>query len=121
MDAPVFATGIERFNRGEFFAAHEAFEEQLDHVEGDDRWELLVALIQVSVGYHKVQSGHAGAARMLGLGLEKLEPFTATAWGIDVGALQARVRDDLARLEIGEALGARLTEMPPRIEAAGGV
>jgi hypothetical protein len=31
MPVPVFAGGIERFNRGEFFASHEAFEEQLDH------------------------------------------------------------------------------------------
>ena len=111
MALPVFAAGIECFNRGEFFASHEAFEEQLDHVEGDDRWELLVALIQVAVGYHKVQSGHAGAARMLGLGLEKLEPFAATAWGLEVGALRQRVRDDLARL----------AETPPRIVVADGV
>ena len=51
------------FNAGEFFEAHEVFEDLLDEVEGDERWELLVALIQIAVGYHKCVAGHPGAAR----------------------------------------------------------
>jgi predicted metal-dependent hydrolase len=109
------AEGIRRFNRGEFFEAHEAFEEQLDAAEGDERWELLVALIQVAVGYHKAVSGHPGAARMLGLGAAKLAAFPAVVAGVAVGALGARVAEDLARLDRGEALGPRLGTAPPRI------
>jgi predicted metal-dependent hydrolase len=114
-DASIFSAGIARFNRGEFFEAHEEFEARLDDVEDDDRWDLLVALIQVAVGYHKAQSGYDGAARMLRLGLEKLEPFAATASGIQIGALRQRVGEDLARAEAGEPLAARLAEAPPRI------
>jgi predicted metal-dependent hydrolase len=95
MPAP-FADGVALFNAGRFFEAHEAFEELLDDVEDDERWDLLVALIQVAVGYHKWTSGHPGAARMLGLGLEKLAAFPDVAWGIDVGALRARVAEDRA-------------------------
>ncbi len=95
MPAP-FADGVALFNAGRFFEAHEAFEELLDDVEEDERWDLLVALIQVAVGYHKWTSGHPGAARMLGLGLEKLAAFPDVAWGIDVGALRARVAEDRA-------------------------
>lgn len=115
----VFAAGIARFNRGEFFEAHEELEERLDEVEDDDRWELLVALIQVAVGYHKAQSGHAGAERMLRLGCEKLAAFPAAAWGIDVGALRVRVHEDLARLEAGHRLDEILASEPPRIVEIG--
>jgi predicted metal-dependent hydrolase len=91
-----FAAGVRLFNEGQFFEAHEAFEELLDEVEEDERWDLLVALIQVAVGYHKWTSGHAGAARMLGLGLEKLAAFPDTVRGVDIGALRARVAEDRA-------------------------
>ena len=94
-----FVDGVALFNAGRFFEAHEAFEELLDDVEEDARWDLLVALIQVAVGYHKWTSGHPGAARMLGLGLEKLAAFPDVAWGIDVGTLRARVAGDRAAAE----------------------
>src|SRR5512144_2407795 len=96
---PAFAAGLRAFNRGDYFAAHEAFEALLDDVEGDGRWDLLVALVQVAVGYHKAANAHPGAARMLGLGAAKLAAFPAVAWGLDVAALRARVAADLAWLD----------------------
>jgi hypothetical protein len=105
--------GVALFNGGAFFEAHEAFEDCLDAVEDDARWDLLLGLIQVAVGYHKHASGHPGAARMLGLGAEKLASMPATAWGVAVGALRDRVAADRAALERGEPLGT-----PPRIELA---
>ncbi|TMA95534.1 MAG: DUF309 domain-containing protein [Deltaproteobacteria bacterium] len=117
MGEPRFPTGfgaaVRRFNAGEFFEAHERFEELLDEVEGDDRWNLLVALIQVAVGYHKLTSDHPGAARMLRLGAEKLAAFPPVAWGVAVERLRRRIAEDLAALETG---GARLAGPPPRIE-----
>ena len=109
-----FYEGVRRFAAGEYFEAHEAFEECLDEVEADDRWELLVALIQVAVGYHKLASGHPGGARMLGLGYEKLEPFPNVAWGIDVGRLRRRVAVDRDRPAADV-----LKSPPPRIELVG--
>jgi uncharacterized protein len=112
---PGFRAGIRHFNAGRYFEAHEAFEETLDEVEGDDRWELGLALIQVAVGYHKCANGHPGGARMLSLGAEKLAPFPPDAWGIDVAALRRRVADDLGRLaHDDDPFGT-----PPRIVAAG--
>ena len=113
--AAVFVEGIRRFNAGDFFAAHEAFEDALDQAEGDGRWELLLALVQVAVGYHKAASGHAGAARMLGLGAAKLAAFPPLAWGVAVGDLSRRVAEDLALAEGGASLAARLAAAPPRI------
>ena len=106
-----FYDGVRRFAAGEYFEAHEAFEECLDAVESDDRWDLLVALVQVAVGYHKLQSGHPGAERMLGLGLEKLEAFPDVAWGIDVAALRRRIAADRDR-PVPSALAADRPRIP---------
>lgn len=110
-----FDEGVARFNDGAYFEAHEAFEERLDEVEADDRWEALVALIQVAVGYHKAHAGHPGAERMLALGLAKLAPFPGRAWGLDLEALRRRVADDLRAAEGGAALADRIAASPPRI------
>ena len=114
-----FLDGVRHFNSGRFFEAHEAFEDLLDAVEGDGRWELLVALIQVAVGYHKVASGHPGAMRMLGLGAGKLAACPALAWGVDVDALRQRVASDLdAPDEATLAAGVRAD--PPRLRLSSG-
>ena len=110
-----FLDGVRRFNAGEYFAAHEEFEALLDGVEEDERWDLLVALIQVAVGYHKCQAGHPGAERMLGLGAEKLAVFPEAVRGVAVGALRERVAEDLALLGQGELLPGRLRTNPPRL------
>lgn len=115
---PPFDDGVALFNAGHFFEAHEAFEDLLDDVEEDERWDLLVALIQVAVGYHKLASGHVGSARMLGLGLAKLGAFADRAWGVDVAALRGRVAADVAALEANGEAASRLAASPPRIELA---
>jgi uncharacterized protein len=116
---PAFAAGLRHFNAGRYFAAHEAFEELLDEVE-DERWDLLVALIQVAVGYHKAAEGHPGAARMLGLGAAKLARFPAVLAGVDVADLRARVAEDLAAVESGGSLAGRLAAAPPRLRMRAG-
>jgi len=112
---PGFRDGVRRFNAGQYFAAHEAFEGVLDEVENDARWDLLLALVQVAVGYHKCAHDHPGGARMLGLGATKLAAFPPHAWGVDVDALRRRLADDLAVLARNGSLGVRLAESPPRI------
>jgi predicted metal-dependent hydrolase len=111
-----FVDGVRRFNRGEFFEAHEAFEALLDEVEGDGRWELLIALVQTAVAYHKATSGHPGDARMLALAAEKLAAFPAVAWGVAVDALGRRVEADLAVARGGGSLREAVAAAPPRIE-----
>lgn len=103
-------------NAGRYFEAHEALEEQLDDVP-DAWWPLFLGLIQVAVGYHKLASGNDGAARMLGLGLEKLAAVADDALGIDVGALKWRAEHDRARLACRDLVGVRadLAEDPPRL------
>jgi hypothetical protein len=115
---PAVAAAVRHFNAGRFFEAHEAFEELLDAVETDARWDLAVALVQASVAYHKLANRHPGAARMLALAAEKLAPFPAVAYGIDVGALRERLTADREAAAAGEPVGERLRASPPRIEFA---
>jgi predicted metal-dependent hydrolase len=110
-----FLDAVRLFNGGAYFEAHEAFEGLLDAVEADERWDLILALVQTAVGYHKLVAGHPGGARMLGLGLEKLAPFPAVTAGLDVDALRARVRADRDAAEGGADMGARLRDDPPRL------
>ncbi len=107
-----FYDGVRRFAAGEYFEAHEAFEECLDAVESDERWDLLVALVQVAVGYHKLASGHPGGDRMLGLGAGKLAALPEVAWGVHVGRLRRR-----ASVDAGRAPNAVFAH-PPRIDLA---
>src|SRR5262249_28191881 len=112
------AAAVRHFNAGRFFEAHEAFEELLDSVETDPRWDLGVALVQASVAYHKLANGHPGGGRMLALAAEKLARFPAVAYGIDVGALGERVAADREAAAAGEPIAERLRDSPPRIEFA---
>jgi predicted metal-dependent hydrolase len=107
----LFYDGVRRFAAGEFFEAHEAFEECMEAVESDERWDLLVALVQVAVGYHKLSSGHPGAERMLGLGHEKLLAFPDVAFGVAVAALRTRIASDRRRPS-----AETVRDDPPRIE-----
>jgi len=111
-----FVDGVRRFNRGEFFEAHEAFEALLDDAEGDRRWDLLIALVQAAVAYHKAASGHPGVERMLALAAEKLAAFPPVAWGVAVEPLARRVREDLGIARAGGSVRDGMAAAPPRIE-----
>jgi hypothetical protein len=115
-----FLDGVRRFNAGQFFDAHEAFEELLDTVEVDARWELLLALIQVAVGYHKCASLHPGGHVMLEKGLIKLAPFADDAGGVAIGALRTRVETDVAALAAGTPVP-QVVAIPPRLMLVPGV
>jgi predicted metal-dependent hydrolase len=70
------ADAIERgraaFNRGEFFDAHEVWEEAWHGLAGSER-VLVQGLIQVAAGLHHLQSHrHRPAARLLAKGADKL-------------------------------------------------
>jgi uncharacterized protein len=109
-----FLDGVRLFNGGQYYEAHEAFEELLDDVEADDRWELVVALIQVAVGYHKCASGFPGGVNMLGRALEKLAPLADDAGGVAIGPLRARITADREALAAGAPAAVQFST-PPRL------
>jgi len=104
------------FNRGRYFEAHEALEEALDEVP-DEQWELFLGLIQIAVGYHKItQQLWSGAARMLRIGLEKIDRLPAEFGGVYLGALRDRARADREALEAGAFDEAAFRIRPPRLQ-----
>ena len=69
---PRFLSGIELFNREQFYECHDVLEEIWLEEVGEERL-FLQGMIQVAVAFYHYQNGKRGAARsMLKLALEKL-------------------------------------------------
>ena len=89
--------GIELFNRGLYWEAHEAWEEAWLEEEGEVRL-FLQGLIQVAAGYHKatVQLQPSGCVKLLRSGLDKLEPLPPEFLGVQLGSFLPQVQRTLA-------------------------
>ena len=84
-------TGVDLFNRQEFYEAHEAWEAGWKDEISDDRL-LLQGLIQVAAGFYKLQVGTpTGTVKLLEQGLKKLRPFLENTHGVDLGTLLPQV------------------------------
>jgi predicted metal-dependent hydrolase len=91
---PLVARGIELFNRGEFFEAHEVWEEAWTP-ERDPRRLFLQSLIHVTVGaYHATRGNPDGAGRQLRKALRKMEAYLPAYEGVNL----AQLREDTLRL-----------------------
>ena len=72
-DAEQLEPGRAAFNRGEYFLAHELWEEVWRQLADADRRLHVQGLIQIAAGLHHLQQHRAGpAASLLRKGLEKL-------------------------------------------------
>ncbi len=89
----LLCAGVDHFNAGRFFAAHEAWEEIWRSTTPEPR-ELFRGLIQVAVGlYHFVERGNPGPARrVLARGLARIEPYPQGTEGLDLEGLCASAR-----------------------------
>ena len=58
-----FRAGVERFNRGEFFEAHEEMEDAMNLLEDDTcDWDFFRGLLRAAVANHKLGQGEAASA-----------------------------------------------------------
>lgn len=110
-DAPLPAgiiEGIELFNAGEYYEAHEVIEHEW-HAERGPVRKLYQGILQIGVGLHHTRSGnHRGAVLLLTDGIEKTVAFVPEYRGLDTARL---VREAQACLDQVIALGAdRLDE-----------
>ena len=104
------------FNAGRYFEAHEHLEEALDELP-DELWDLFLGLIQIAVGYHKAtQRLWPGAARMLGIGLEKIEGLEARGGGVRLEPLRERARSDRESILRGTFDPEAFLRNPPRLQ-----
>jgi predicted metal-dependent hydrolase len=104
-----FLAGIDLFNRGEFFEAHEVWEELWMDCPAAER-RFVQALIQAAVAlYHFERGNHTGAARLFQSGRRYMEPFRPVHRGLDVAAFWKQMEVYLA-----PALEPGSTESGPR-------
>lgn len=99
------ARGEALFDEGEFFEAHEAWEERWRAATDPEERRVLQGLVQVAAACHKlVDARDAEAARrILGRALEKLENLEAGGAGEALGRFVARARRlDAALADGGE-------------------
>ena len=103
------ARGAELFNRGQYWEAHEAWEELW--LELEDQEKLFVqGLIQVAAAGHKafIQNQPTGCVKLLTTALEKLEPAPQDFLGVETRQFIAALRrmlDEAERWLAGEVAG----------------
>jgi predicted metal-dependent hydrolase len=112
-----FQRGVELFNHGDFFEAHEELEEAMNLLEGDESdWEFYLGLLRAAVAHHKLADGASDSAILhLRAALKFLAPYPDRHRGI-------RLREFRHALTLRvDRLIARTEPMPPapRIEFAG--
>jgi uncharacterized protein len=108
--------GVELFNRGEFFEAHEAMEDAMNLLEDDTRdWDFYLGLLRASVANHKLVDGEVASAGLhLRAALKFLAPYPDRHRGIKLREFRSALTAELARLE---SHGSEI--VPPRIELVG--
>lgn len=96
----LFREGIELFNRGEHFEAHETWEEIWRSTTPEPR-ELFQGLIQVAAALHQLFDLHrrTGPRNTLAKARSHLEPYAPAACGLDVAGLLDSVRSWQAWLD----------------------
>jgi predicted metal-dependent hydrolase len=112
-----FQRGVERFNRGDFFEAHEEMEEAMNLLNDDESdWEFYLGLLRAAVAYHKLTDGVFDSALLhLRAALKFLAPYPDRHRGIKLREFRNALTVQLDRLL------AQSAQMPPapRIEFAG--
>jgi len=112
------ALGVELFNRGEFFEAHEAMEDAMNLLDNENDtgdWDFCRGLLRASVANHKLGAGALSSARLhLRAALKFLAPYPDRHRGIKLREFRSALSAELARLD-----SPATTVIPPRIELAG--
>src|SRR5579871_1074436 len=95
-----FRRGVELFNRGEFFEAHEELEEAMNLLEGDESdWEFYLGLLRAAVANHKLADGIIDSAILhLRAALKLLAPYPDRHRGIRLREFRGALTVQLDRL-----------------------
>jgi uncharacterized protein len=108
----LYQKGLEAFNSGHFYEAHEHWEEVWLETPNPDKM-FLQGLIQVAAAFHHHSRANLlGTRNLLHAGLLKLDCFPEVHGGLRIEALRKAVREWLAAIEAREILKGR---KPPRI------
>lgn len=114
---PQFLKGIEYFNGGKFFEAHEVWED-LWHQEHAEAKQFIQGLIQAATALHHFGNGNLKGARLLyDSGLALLQPYPDSFWGINSARLKADMTRCFEKLlsKPGDQLPGRMNTAPREI------
>ena len=96
------AEGLRRYDAGEFFNAHEAWETVWLQAQEPDK-TFLQGLIQVTAAFHHLQRDNPlGTGRLLHAALRRLESYPACFGGISVTVLCTDIRERIQALNANE-------------------
>jgi uncharacterized protein len=111
------ARGIEHFNAGRYFQAHEAWEEGW-HPSPEPERDFWQGLTQLAVGLTHRQRGNAhGAVTLLRRAARRLRPYGNEHLGVSVSPLVAFADDASDRIERD---GIEAPVEPPKVEKSAG-
>ena len=90
--SPEAVRGLEEFNRGEYFEAHESLEAAWKAESGSGR-KLYQAVLQVAVAYHQIlRNNYNGAAKMFLRMRQWIDPLPDYCRGIHIAQLRAEAQ-----------------------------
>jgi predicted metal-dependent hydrolase len=96
------AEGLRRYRAGEFFAAHEDWEDVWLGLKEPEK-TFLQSLIQIAAALHHLQRGNQqGTKSLLKAALRRLDPYPASFGGISVTRLCEELREWVQALEAGD-------------------
>lgn len=96
---PRLAQSIGLFNRGEWYACHDGFEELWHETQGPMR-PVLQGILQIAVAQlHRQRDNHRGATLLMGEGLGRLRACDNNALGLDLAQLRACAAQHLEALQ----------------------
>jgi hypothetical protein len=94
---PDYLRGVELLRAGEWFAAHEAFEDAWRRAEAAER-DFLQGLVHVAVAWYQAGRGkRIGCERQLEKAARRLGPYAPAHAGLDVAALLQSVDEARGR------------------------
>jgi uncharacterized protein len=110
-----FERGLAHFNAGEFFEAHEVWEE-IWLTAPDPEKTFLQGMIQIAAAFHHYSRRNLrGTKSLLGAGLAKIDSFPGDHRGLALAELRVESQEWAAALAAEEDLGRR---KPPKIRIA---
>jgi predicted metal-dependent hydrolase len=97
---PKAREGIELFNQGEFYEAHEPLEEAWMETDSPER-DLYQVILQIGLAYYQISRGnYRGALKMFLRAHRNLTPLGNALLGIDIAQLQEDAQNVEAALRL---------------------
>jgi predicted metal-dependent hydrolase len=108
--------GIEHFNAGRYFPAHEAWETAWKQVRDTADAEFFKGLSQLGAGYtHLLRGNRHGAFTLLRRAAGRISRYPGGHFGVDTGAVSTRAEADADAVERGDLEPGTLPVEPLRV------